>query len=445
MLDLILIFFLIALNGLFAMSEVAIISLKKARLQHLVDKGSRGAMMALKLQEDPSRFLSSIQIGITSIGILSGIVGEKSLGGPFSEFLMSLGLTQALTQPVSSVSIIVFLTYMSVVFGELVPKTIGLVLSEKIACVVSIPLNVLANIFFPLVWLFSKTGKMCLKVLGLGNIEQEPVSNEEIKQLMSEGENAGVFHKEEGKMVANVLHMDEKSATSVMTHRSEWDVINIRLPFEEVKAQIIASEHSKLLIVDGTLDNLLGFISIKNILSKLCNSANFDVTEFIEQPLYLPITVTASQVLEELKRNRRDISIVINEYGENVGLITMSDIMSAIVGDIEPEDEPGEEDIVDRKDGSFLIDGLIALDKLKSEFDLGDEFDRFAGISNLNGFMMGSFGKIPSVGAILNLESNGKRVSLEVVDMDKNCIDKVMARFDAIQPNQVETQVAETE
>lgn len=432
MFDLFLIFFLIALNGVFAMSEVAIISLKKARLQHLVDKGSRGAIMALKLQEDPSRFLSSIQIGITSIGILNGIVGEKSLGVPFAEMLVGMGLTQALAQPVSSITIIVFLTYMSVVFGELIPKTIGMVLSEKIACMVSIPLNIIANIFFPLVWLFSKTGKGVLKMIGLGNIEQEPVSNEEIKQLMFEGENAGVFHKEESKMVANVLHMDEKNATSIMTHRSEWEVINIQLPFAEIKEQVLNSDRSKILMMDGSIDNLLGFINVKNILTELCSNQEFDFRKFIEQPLYLPITVAASQVLEDLKRSRREVAVIIDEYGESIGLITLNDIMSAIVGDIEAEDEIGEEEIVDRKDGSYLIDGLIALDKLKSEFDLGEEFDKFVGITNLNGFMMGSFGKIPSVGAVLKLESNQKSVTLEVVDMDKNCIDKVMARFDVI-------------
>lgn len=432
MIDLLLVCFLIALNALFAMSEVAIISSKKARLQQQADKGSHGAMVALKLQEDPSRFLSSIQIGITSIGILNGIVGEKSLGEPFAAFLMQLGLTQSVAQPLSSGTIIVFLTFLSVVFGELIPKTIGLAKAEKIASLMAIPLNLIAQVFFPLVWFFSKTSKIFLKIIGMGNIEQDPVSNEEVKQLMKEGSDAGIFHKEEGKMVANVLHMDEKNATAIMTHRSEWQVINAQLPFNEMKDAIVKTEFSKILVVDGSVDNILGYVSIKEILHSLCSTEEFDIRKFLEQPLNLPITVTASQVLEEMKRCRRDLAFIINEYGESVGLITKNDIMSAIVGEIMEDDEPVEEDIVDRKDGSYLVDGFIALDKIKSEFGLGEELDKFNGITNLNGFIMGSFGRIPHVGAILSLETMTHKITIEVVDMDKNVVDKVILKIDPI-------------
>ena len=431
MIDLFLVCFLIALNALFAMSEVAIISSKKARLQQQIDKGSSGAIVALKLQEDPSRFLSAIQIGITSIGILNGIVGEKSLGEPFAAFLMQLGLTQSVAQPVSSVTIIVALTFLSVVFGELIPKTIGLAKAEKIASIVAIPLNLIAKVFFPLVWFFSKTSKVFLKLIGLGNIKQDPVSNAEVNQLMLEGSEAGIFHKDEGKMVANVLHMDERKATAIMTHRSEWEFVDITLPFAEVKNAITNTAYSNILIVDGAVDNVLGFVNIKDILQSLCSNKEFDIKHFLEQPINLPITVTTSQVLEEMKRGRRDLAFIINEYGESVGLITKNDIMSAIVGEIMEDDEPGEQDIVHRDDGSYLVDGFITLDKLKSEFNFGEEFDKFNGITNLNGFIMGSFGRIPKVGAILTLETDSSKIMIEVVDMDKNIVDKVLLRIES--------------
>lgn len=429
--DLILVLFLTVLNGLFAMSEISIVSAKKARLQQQMEKGSAGAAVALSLQENPNKFLSSVQIGITSIGILSGIVGEKSLVTPLAEFMNSLGLSMSVAMPTSSIVVIVFLTFLSVVFGELIPKTLGLAMAEKIAAKIAIPLNIIATVFKPIVWIFSKTSNFTLKLLGLSKIQQEPVSNEEIKQLMLEGEEAGVFNKDEGKLVANVLHMDDKSAVSIMTPRSELDYVDINLPFSQIREKILTSQYSKLLVVEDSLDNLLGWVHIMDILPELCSGEEFDLKKHLQAPLYLPMTTTISQVLEELKRHRREVAMIINEFSENWGIVTLNDIMEELVGDIDMDETEEEKEILVREDGSFLVDGFISIDKLRSELSLGEALSKFTdkGITTLNGYILGELGKVPTEGETIEIEDGQTMIVIEVVDMDKNCVDKVILKI----------------
>lgn len=426
--DLILVFFLTVLNGLFAMSEISIVSAKKARLQQQIEKGSTGAATALALQENPGKFLSSIQIGITSIGILSGVVGEKSLVNPFAEFLHSFGIVMSVATTISSVVVIVFLTFLSVVFGELVPKTLGLSRAEKIASKIAIPINIIATIFKPIVWIFSKTSSFTLKCLGLSKIQQEPVSNEEIKQLMLEGEEAGVFNKDESRLVANVLHMDDKSAVSIMTPRSDLEFIDINLPFPELRKKILASNFSKILLVDDSLDNLLGLIHIMDILPELCSGEEFDLKKHLQTPLYLPMTTSISKVLEELKRHRVEVAVILNEFSENWGIVTLNDIMEELVGDIDMDETEEDKEILVREDGSFLIDGFISIDKLRNELSLGEALNKFndKGVTTLNGYILGELGKVPSEGLIIEVDDGDNMLVIEVVDMDKNSVDKVI-------------------
>ncbi len=428
--EILLLLFLILLNGVFAMSEIALISAKKARLQQIVDSGSvasAGAKKAMELQEKPEMFLSTIQVGITSISILSGIVGEKSLVTPLAQSILTLGFSQEVSQTIASFVVILTLTFLSVIFGEIIPKSIALALSDRIAAFLSVPMSVLAKITYPFVWLFTVTSQVILKILKLNRFEKVTVSNEEIKELMGQGTEAGVFHESEKELVANVLHMDEKSAASIMTHRGEWKYIDLQDEFKVNRDKLIENKISKILVVDGDINNIIGFVHITSILSEVCSGKEFDIKEHIESPLYLPQTVTASQVLEQLKAGRKEIAIVINEYGENIGLVTVKDIMSAIVGDIDAPQEERDQEIVKREDGSYLVDGLISLDKLISTLDL-EKFNQFTEINTLSGFIMSYAAKVPYTGYSINIETQKYALTFEVIDMDKNCVDKVLVK-----------------
>lgn len=425
--EFILILFLILLNGFFALSEMALVSAKKVRLQQQADKGSVGAIKAIRLQENPSIFLSAVQVGITSISILNGIVGEKALVIPVSDTLINIGFEAEISKTIASVIIIVFLTFLSVVFGEIIPKSVALAISDKIAAIVSIPMYWVAKISAPIVWVFTNTSQLILKIFKLHAIEQAPITNEEIKELMGQGTEAGVFHESEKELVANVLHMDEKSAASIMTHRGEWKYIDLKDDFPTNRAKLIENKISRILVVDGDINNVVGFVHITDILAEVCSGKEFDIKQYVETPLYLPQTVTASQVLEQLKASHKEIAIVINEYGENIGLVTAKDIMSAIVGDIEVPEEEEDQDIIKREDGSFLIDGLISLDKMTSTLDL-EKFNQYSEINTLSGFIMAYAAKVPHTGYSVELDTQRYTLLLEVIDMDKNCVDKVLVK-----------------
>jgi putative hemolysin len=430
--DLFLVLLLTMLNAVFAMSEIAIVSSKRIRLQQLVDKGSKGAKMAIALQDQPGRFLSAVQVGITSIAIVSGIVGEKSLVSPLAEFIVQFGLSEKLALNISSVCVIVLLTFLSVVFGELIPKTIGMARAEFIASKVSIFLNIIATLFFPIIWVFSKTSGLFLKLLGLSNLKQAPISNEEIKQLMQEGSEAGVFHEEESKLVANVLHMDEKSASSIMTSRSEIEFIDVNDSLENIKEKVIACKYSRVPVVDGGIENILGFVEISTILKAICSSKDLDIKEHMETPLFLPMTVSAVKVFEEMRKNRREVVVIINEFSEVWGIVTVNDIIESIMGEIDMYETETDKEIFKREDGSYLVDGLISLDRLREELSLEDELYKYnsSGVSSLNGFILGEVGRVPTVGTILKIEIQNGSLSLEIVDMDKNCVDKVLLKIE---------------
>jgi putative hemolysin len=425
--DILLVLFLILLNGIFAMSEMALVSAKKIRLQQMADKGSIGALKAIQMQENPSVFFSSVQVGITTISILSGIVGEKSLVAPTESILLSFGLEKGTSATLASVLVIAFLTFLSVVFGEIIPKRIALVLSEKVAATLAIPMSWISKVAAPVVWLFTQTSQFILKIFKLNDIEQAPVSNEEIKELMEQGSEAGVFHESEKALVANVLHMDEKSAASIMTHRGEWKYIDLADDFQTNRTKLIENKISRVLVVNGDINNIVGFVSITDILALVCSGQEFDIKQYVENPLYLPQTVTASQVLEQLKALHKEIAIIINEYGENIGLVTLNDIMTSIVGDIELPDEGEEQDIVKREDGTYLVDGLISIDKLLSELGL-EKFNQYSEINTLSGFIMAYAAKVPHTGYSVEIETNKYTLLLEVIDMDKNCVDKVLVK-----------------
>lgn len=421
------VFLLILLNGLFAMTEMALISSKKARLQQLVDKGSIGASKALSLQENPGHFLSAIQVGITTISILSGIIGEKSLVEPTLNFLIKLGIAEQTAKSSSSIIVIICLTFTSVIFGEIIPKRLGLVLPEKVAAIFSIPMNFLTKISFPIIWLLTYISEGLMNFFGVNKFEQTPVSNEEIKEMMEAGSTAGVFHEAEQEIVANVLHMDEKKAVSIMTHRTDLFYIDLEDGFEKNIEKIIYGDHSKVLVVEGSVNNVMGIISVVDILSFIHKNEVFNLKTKMNKPLYLPESVTTTQVLEHFKVNKSEMAIIVNEYGENIGLITLVDIMESIVGDVGAKTDDEDLEIIEREDGSCLIDGLISLSKFIMHFKLED-VKANESIHTLAGLIFDHCSFIPKTGYKTQIEYKDCSIFIEIMDMDNNCIDKVLVK-----------------
>jgi putative hemolysin len=425
--DFLMVFSLILLNGIFAMSEMSLVSSKKARLQQLADKGSLGAIKAMSLQDNPAHFLSAIQVGITTISILSGIIGEKSLVEPFKAFLILFGASESFAKSFSGIMVIILLTFLSVIFGEIIPKRMGLVLPEKIASFFAIPMALLTRIGFPIVWILTASSEGLMRFFGLHKIQQTPISNDEIKELMEVGSEAGVFHEAEQQIVANVLNMDDKKAVSIMTHRGELFFIDVAEKFNENIEKIIKCDYSKILIVESGIDNVIGVINIMDILSLIYKKEDFDFKTYMKKPLYLPETVTTTQVLENFKINKTEAAVIVNEYGENIGLVTLVDIMESIVGDVSGLHNEQDSDIIEREDGSLLVDGIVQLDKLGQYLKL-DEIQSGESIHTLAGLIFEECGVIPCTGYRLKLLLKEFDLDLEVVDMDKNCIDKVLVK-----------------
>ncbi len=425
--EIFIIIFLIVLNALFAMSEMSVINAKKVKLQQLAENGSIGAVKAIELQNNPQRFLSAVQVGITSISILSGIYGEKSLIEPVTHFLLQFGLDPETCKSIANVSVIIFLTFLSVVFGEIIPKTIALNFSDKVASHLSIPIDWISKISFPIVFLFSKTSQVILSFMGMDKNKQTGVSNEEIKELMNQGADAGVFHESEKEMVANILHMDEKRAVSIMTHRNDFIWIDIHDNFEENIQKITNNKYSRTMVVEHNLNNIIGFIHITKIMNMILKGQQFEIKDYLEQPLYLPETIMATQVLEQFKNNRKEIAIIVNEYGENIGLLTVNDIFAALVGEIPNDGEEDNPDIIIREDGSMLINGLISLDKLYQELNL-EPIEMDVEVHTLSGLIMVLSGIVPKAGYQTKIENSKYKLELEVLDMDKHCVDKVLMR-----------------
>jgi putative hemolysin len=422
--ELVLVVFLIALNGIFAMSEMSLVSSKKARLQQMVDKGSIGAAKAMALQDNPTKFLSAIQVGITTISILSGIVGEKSLVEPVSHWFVAMGMAEATAKTLSSVTVIAFLTYLSVVFGEIIPKRVALVIAERVASIIAIPMDWVSRITYPVVWIFTKTSQLIMKLLRLDKIKQMPVSNEEIKELMSQGSEAGIFHESEEQIITNVLHMDEKRVSTIMTHRSDLLFIDIKDDFKENISKIVNGKFSRTILVDDNIDNIVGILHVTDILPLIKSDVPFDLKNHVETTLYLPETVTSIQVLENFKRKKKEVAIIVNEHGENIGMVTLFDVMSAIVGDI-ATDEQLPKEILQRDENSWLVEGITNLDKVEKELDL-DALNNSEDIYTIAGYILEKAACIPDAGFKFVVMQGENDITFEVMDMDKNTVDKVL-------------------
>jgi putative hemolysin len=414
---------LIALNALFAMAEVALLTAKRSKLQRMVDAGDRQAAAALELGEDPNRFLSTVQIGITTIGILNGVVAESALSAPVAIWLEGLGVAHDTSGWLASTLIVVIITYLSIVFGELVPKRIGQTNPEPIARIVAKPMLTLALVARPLVKLLSGSTQLLLRAVGIRHAGAPVVTEEEIHALLEEGSDAGVIEENERQMVRNVFRLDDRQITSLMVPRGDIIALDLEEPLNENLQRIQASEHSRFPVCKGGFDEVVGIINAKVLLAQTLRGETPDFKTDLQPAVFVPESLTGMELLEHFKSSGVQMAFVIDEYGEIQGLITLQDLIEAIAGEFKPDDH---EDAwaIQRQDGTWLLDGIIPVPELKDTLGLEAVPEEDKGRYNtLSGMLMLLMGRIPSAGEAVEWE----HWRFEVVDMDGKRIDKVMA------------------
>ncbi|MEX8194702.1 hemolysin family protein [Comamonas guangdongensis] len=426
-------FALICLNGLFAMSEIALVTARKTRMQKLIDEGDSGAAAAIKLGEDPTRFLSTIQIGITSIGVLNGIVGEAALAGPLENWLIQLGMAQKYADYLSTGLVVVLITYFSIVVGELVPKRLGQTHPEALARLVSRPINFLALATKPFVWLLSASTRGLLKLLGVKENSGAVVTEEEIQAILVEGRTAGVIESQEHTMVRNVFRLDDRQIGSLMVPRGDVVCLDIDDSFEANLQRIEQADHARFPVIRGDMNNIVGVLNPRQWLASSVRASGGS-RELKDQPLqpalYVPETITGMELLDNFRTSDVHMAFVIDEYGEVQGIVTLKDLIEAITGEFQPRD-PESSWAVQREDGSWLLDGHIPVPELKDHLGLDavpeEERGRY---HTLSGMIMLLLGCMPSEADVVEWEN----WRFEVVDMDGKTLDKVLAT--RLQPQQ---------
>ena len=421
--EIILLVALIVINGLFAMSEIALVTARRARLAKLAEEGDGAAAVAMTLGEDPTRFLSTIQIGITSIGILNGIVGEAALAGPLAEWLQGYGMAQEVSEIGATVLVVVVITYVSIVVGELVPKRIGQINPEGIARLVARPMNMLSIASRPFVHLLSSSTMLILRLMGQRDSKGPSVTEEEIHAMLVEGSEAGVIEKNEHDMVRNVFRLDDRQISSLMVPRSEIVWLDAMRPLEENLVLMTESEHARFPVCNGGLEDIIGVLNARQLLGKTLRGVEPSLTDKLQPAVYVPESLTGMELLNQFRTTGTQVVFVVDEYGEVQGMVTLQDLVESVTGEFLPKNK---EDAwaVQRNDGSWLLDGLIPLLELKDTLALKCVPEEDKGrYHTLSGMVMLLLGRLANTGDKVSWEG----WSLEVVDLDGKRIDKVLA------------------
>ncbi|WGS02531.1 hemolysin family protein [Bradyrhizobium sp. ISRA443] len=412
---------LIVVNGLLSMSELAIVSSRPARLAALVEKGIGGSRLALALASDPGKFLSTVQIGITLIGVLSGAFSGATLGQRLTQWLLDVGLSPRIADAVGVGLVVGVITYASLIVGELVPKQIALRDPEAIAVKVAPAMTLMAKLSLPLVWLLDRSGKALLWVLGHREDPQDRVSEDEIKTLVVEAENAGVLEPGEKEMIAGVMRLGDLPVGAVMTPRHEVSLVDLSDPASDILAALQQSTHSRCVVFDGNRDHALGIVQAKEVLDVYLDGRSPDIRALTRDAPIIPETVDARDVVAILRDSAVHIGLVHDEYGTFQGVVTSFDILEAIVGAFHTEEGPAEPAFVRRGDGSYLISGWMPA--LEFAELLGIALPSPRPYQTAAGFLLHAFGAIPEVGARVAAQG----WEFEVIDLDGRRIDKVLA------------------
>lgn len=412
---------LIVVNGLLAMSELAIVSSRRSRLQRLVEAQVVGSRRALALASDPGKFLSTVQIGITLVSVLSGAFSGATIGVRVAEWIEELGVPASVAEPAGVGTVIAIITYASLIVGELVPKQIALRDPEAIAVKVAPAMTVLSRIASPLVWLLDSSSRMVLALLGEREQPADKVTEEEIRLLVAEAERAGVLEPGEKEMIAGVMRLGDRPVRAVMTPRLEVDMLDLSKPADEIRADLAASPHSRLPVFDGNPDEVLGIVQAKDLLNAYIAEEEPDMRAFVRKAPVIPDSLDARDVVAILKDSPVHIGLVVDEFGHFEGVVTTADILESIVGAFLTDEGPNEPAFVRRTDGSLLIAGWMPADEFSEllRIPIPEERDYHTAA----GFALKRCGALPSVGDTFT--ANGWR--FEILDLDGRRIDKILA------------------
>ena len=414
--EVLIILLLVLLNGIFSLSEMSVVSSRKVRLQQRANDGDAGAFNALQLAESPNIFLSTIQIGITLIGVLSGAVGGVGISNSLALWFASFPILAPYAGTLGIGIVVLAITFLSLIFGELVPKRLALHSPERIASIIAAPMTLVSRIFSPLVHVMSGSTDLVLRMLGVQPNLEPPITEEEIQVLIDQGTQAGVFDVSEQDMVQGVFSLSDRRIFSLMTPRSEIAWLDVNDTPEEIRQKIEDSPYSRFPVCEDSLDTILGIIEARDLLLESLHGNPLQLKRNLQQPVYIPETALASRVLELFKSEDAELMLVIDEFGSVQGLVTVFDIIEEIVGDIDAPPQATQ-----RQDGSWLLDGMLDVEDFKEIFNLRhlpdeDEYE------TLSGFVMLNLGRVPQPAD--KFEWNG--LSFEVMDMDGKRVDKVL-------------------
>jgi putative hemolysin len=422
-LEILVIVLLLLTNGIFSMSEMAIVSARKTRLQQLAETGNRYAQLTLKLADDPNKFLSTVQIGITLIGILSGAFGGATLAKMIATWLGTFPSIEPYSEAIGVAAVVIVVTYLSLIIGELVPKRLALNNAERIALIVAAPMNFLSTLASPLVKLLSLSTNLVLRLLHIKPSTGPMITQEEIEILIEQGTQSGALEATEQDILESVLRLDEQRVGAVMTARPQIVWLDLEDTPEVTQQKIILSPYSRFLLSRDDLDNLLGVVYAKDILEQRLIGRPMDLSVLARPPLFVPENMPTLKLLDLFKQKSAHVAVVIDEYGVIQGMVTDTDILESIVGDLPANDEPEEPEAILREDGSWLLDGMLSIDRLKKLFDIEKLPDEELGdYQTVGGFVIYYLESIPISGEWFECGN----LRFEVVDMDRHRVDKVL-------------------
>jgi putative hemolysin len=423
LLEVLLIAFLAVANGVLAMSEIAIVSVRKARLQELAEDGDRRAKMALELANEPTRFLSTVQIGITLVGILAGAVGGATIAEELGALLSGIPPLAPYGDVIALGIVVLSIAYLSLVIGELVPKRLALTNPIRVATLVASPMRRLSSLAGPIVWLLSASTEAVLRLLRVRPSSEPSVSEDEVKIMLAEATQEGVFEPLEEDMVRRVFRLGDRRVSALMTHRTDIVWLDITEPPQEWLRIITSSGYSRLPVARESLDNILGVVQAKDLLDKKPVEGPADLKSLLSPPVFVPESAPALEVLQRFKESRQPLALVIDEYGGLEGLLTLYDVLEAIVGDLPEAGEAYEPEAIERPDGSWLLDGMLPIDEFKELFGVEElPGEARAHFDTLGGFVIAVLGRIPSTAD----HFQWNQWCFEVMDMDGRRVDKVL-------------------
>ncbi len=421
--DIIIVLLLILVNGLFVTAELAIISSRKHKLKQLANEGSKNAKVALELAENPNRILSTSQVGITLISILTGVFGGEALSGDLAYQFQNIKFIAPYADQVALVIVVLCITYLTLIIGELVPKRIALSDPEGFALFFAFPIKFLSSVLEPIVILLSASTEWILRLFGVKEQNNISISEEEIRTLVKEGAKAGVVEFGEREILERTLGLGDKKVSSLMTPRKEVVWLDVAGSYRSIRSKLVKNPHPYFPVCEGTIDKVVGVVRAEDLLIDYVKDEQFDLKKELLKPLFIPTAMDALDVLDLFKRSGIHLAMVVDEYGNIEGLVSLTDILEAIVGDIPAVDELNESEITKRDDGSWLIDGAVSIDDFKEHFKIRKmPGEKSGAYHTLAGFVVYKLGKIPTTGDTFEWDT----YTFEVADMDANRVDKVL-------------------